>query len=193
MNKTKLITAVADMKIKNIGLRRECIDGNAELARLELVNLDFESRTALDKQRMELGLKVPEYQRLTEHVNKIQAEANWMDGLISYIQMIIAKPEFDDNIADAIYNSLLEHGLIVNKRVYSLLKLYADENINVFIDGVEASRRKSSRKSRLFSVVDDVETNYTINGDLESEDGKFVVVDDEGVERTISFELSKDA
>lgn len=193
MNKTALISAVADMKIVNNGKLAEVQANDAKLAQIELVELDFESRTALDKQRMELSVRNAEYAKLATANDKLRSEAQLMSGLIAYMSTIISKPDFDDEIADAIYNVLVKHRMIEHRAKYHLLKLYHDENINVFIDGVEASRRKSSRKSRLFSVVGGVETNYTITGDLESEDGTFVIVDDEGVERTIRFEIEHKA
>ena len=49
MNKTALISAVADMKIVNNGKLAEVQANDAKLAQIELVELDFESRTALDK------------------------------------------------------------------------------------------------------------------------------------------------
>ena len=58
MNKTALISAVADMKIVNNGKLAEVQANDAKLAQIELVELDFESRTALDKQRMELSLEM---------------------------------------------------------------------------------------------------------------------------------------
>lgn len=187
MNKTALISAVADMKIVNNGKLAEVQANDAKLAQIELVELDFESRTALDKQRMELAVRNANYAKLASDNDKLRSEAQLMSGLIAYMSTIISKPDFDNEIADAIYSVLVKHRMIEHRAKYHLLKLYHDENINVFIDGVEARRTEINGKPALEAGDVDDTINFTINGDLESVDGIFNVLSDEGYDITIRF------
>lgn len=187
MNKTALISAVADMKIVNNGKLAEVQANDAKLAQIELVELDFESRTALDKQRMELSVRNAEYAKLATANDKLRSEAQLMSGLIAYMSTIISKPDFDDEIAEAIYNVLVKHRLVEHKDKYSLLKLYKSKQYQVYIDGVEARRVEIDGKPALEAGDVDDTINYTINGDLESTDGTFNVMSDEGYDITIQF------
>lgn len=187
MNKTALISAVADMKIVNNGKLAEVQANDAKLAQIELVELDFESRTALDKQRMELSVRNAEYAKLATANDKLRSEAQLMSGLIAYMSTIISKPDFDDEIADAIYNVLVKHRMVEHKAKYSLLKLYKSKQYQVYIDGVEARRVEIDGKPALEAGDVDDTINFTINGDLESTDGTFNVMSDEGYDITIQF------
>lgn len=187
MNKTALISAVADMKIVNNGKLAEVQANDAKLAQIELVELDFESRTALDKQRMELSVRNAEYAKLATANDKLRSEAQLMSGLIAYMSTIISKPDFDDEIAEAIYNVLVKHRLVEHKTKYSLLKLYKSKQYQVYIDGVEARRVEIDGKPALEAGDVDDTINFTINGDLESTDGTFNVMSDEGYDITIQF------
>lgn len=187
MNKTALISAVADMKIVNNGKLAEVQANDAKLAQIELVELDFESRTALDKQRMELSVRNANYAKLAADNDKLRSEAQLMSGLIAYMSTIISKPDFDDEIADAIYNVLVKHRMIEHRAKYHLLKLYKSKQYNVYIDGIEARRTEIDGKPALEAGDVDDTINYTINGDLESVDGIFNVMSDEGYDITIQF------